>query len=47
MGAYVALEFAHQFPARVSALMLAGARADAADEAEKESREQAGQTCVD
>jgi len=29
------LNLAHQFPARVSALMLAGARADAADEAEK------------
>ncbi len=43
MGAYVAFEFVQQFPKRVSALVLAGARAPAADEAEKKSREQQAQ----
>jgi len=43
MGSYVALEFIHLFPARVQALVLAGARAQGADEAEKLSREQQAQ----
>jgi pimeloyl-ACP methyl ester carboxylesterase len=38
MGSYVALDFVHLFPARVRALVLAGARAQAADEQEKQSR---------
>jgi len=40
MGSYVAFEFVHLFPSRVRALALAGARAQAADETEKEWREQ-------
>jgi len=40
MGGYVALEFAHLFPSRVQALVLAGARAQGPDETEKDSREQ-------
>ena len=40
MGAYVAFEFACRFPARVTALVLAGARAQAADETERQSREE-------
>ncbi len=40
MGCYVAFEFAHLFPSRVEALVLAGARAEGADKAEKKSREQ-------
>src|SRR5947207_10590441 len=40
MGAYVAFEFVHLFPTRVRALVLAGARAQGPDEAEKESRAQ-------
>jgi len=40
MGCYVAFEFAHMFPSRVEALVLAGARAEGADKAEKKSREQ-------
>ena len=40
MGAYVAFEFAHLFPNRVHALVLAGARAQGPDEDEKHSREQ-------
>jgi pimeloyl-ACP methyl ester carboxylesterase len=40
MGCYVAFEFAHLFPSRVEALVLAGARAEGADRAEKKSREQ-------
>ena len=40
MGAYVAFEFIALFPSRVRALVLAGARAQGADEKEKESREQ-------
>ncbi len=39
MGSYVALEFIGLFPEHVQALVLAGARAQAADEAEKQSRE--------
>ena len=39
MGSYVAFEFVHLFPARVRALVLAGARAQGADEAERKSRE--------
>ena len=40
MGAYVALEMVSLFPSRVGALVLAGARAQGPDEAEKKSREQ-------
>ena len=40
MGCYVAFEFAHLFPARVSALVLAGGRCEGPDKAEKQSREQ-------
>jgi len=40
MGGYVALEFIHLFPSRVQALILAGARAQGADEAEKKSRQE-------
>jgi pimeloyl-ACP methyl ester carboxylesterase len=43
MGSYVALEFIHLFRVRVRALVLAGARAQAADEAEKRSREEQAQ----
>ncbi|MEP6707876.1 MAG: alpha/beta fold hydrolase [Pyrinomonadaceae bacterium] len=39
MGGYVAFEFCHSFPARVHALVLAGTRAPADSEQEKESRE--------
>ena len=39
MGSYVAFEFVHLFPLRVRALVLAGARAQGADEAERKSRE--------
>ncbi len=38
MGGYVAFEFAHLFPARVSALVLAGTRAPADNEQEKQAR---------
>src|SRR5437764_632845 len=40
MGCYVAFEFAHLFPSRVRALMLAGGRCEGPDKAEKQSREQ-------
>jgi pimeloyl-ACP methyl ester carboxylesterase len=40
MGCYVAFEFADLFPSRVSALVLAGARCEGPDKAEKQSREQ-------
>src|SRR5256885_16877339 len=40
MGCYVAFEFAHLFPSRVSALVLAGGRCEGPDKAEKQSREQ-------
>jgi len=40
MGCYVVFEFAHLFPARVSALVLAGGRCEGPDKAEKQSREQ-------
>jgi pimeloyl-ACP methyl ester carboxylesterase len=40
MGCFVAFEFIHLCPARVNALVLAGGRAEAADKAEKHSREQ-------
>jgi 3-oxoadipate enol-lactonase len=40
MGCYVAFEFAYLFPARVSALVLAGGRCEGPDKAEKQSREQ-------
>jgi len=43
MGSYVAFEFARLFPARVRALVLAGARAQGADEAERKSREDKAQ----
>jgi 3-oxoadipate enol-lactonase len=38
MGGYVALEFAHLFPERVRALILAGTRAPADNEQEREGR---------
>lgn len=38
MGGYVAFEFAHLFPARVNALVLAGTRAPADNEQEKQGR---------
>lgn len=38
MGGYVAFEFAHLFPARVKALVLAGTRAPADNEQEKQGR---------
>ena len=40
MGGYVAFEFAHLFPSRPRALVLAGTRAPADNESEKESRAQ-------
>lgn len=40
MGSYIALEFVHLFPSRVQALVLAGARAQGADESEKQAREE-------
>ena len=40
MGGYVAFEFAHLFPRRVRALVLAGTRAPADNEHEKQAREQ-------
>jgi pimeloyl-ACP methyl ester carboxylesterase len=43
MGCYVAFEFVRLFPARVRALVLAGARAHGADEAERKSRENKAQ----
>ncbi|HYR74978.1 MAG TPA: alpha/beta fold hydrolase [Pyrinomonadaceae bacterium] len=43
MGCYVAFEFVRLFPARVRALVLAGARAQGADEAERKSREDKAQ----
>jgi 3-oxoadipate enol-lactonase len=43
MGSYVAFEFTHLFSSRVSALILAGARAQGADAAEKESRQHQAQ----
>lgn len=46
MGCYVAFEFAHLFPKRVAALILCGARAPGADEAEKRSREEQAQRAL-
>jgi 3-oxoadipate enol-lactonase len=43
MGGYVAFELVHQFPARVRALVLAGTRAPADNQQEKENREQQAQ----
>ena len=40
MGGYVAFEFVHLYPARVRALVLAGTRAPADNEQEKEGRRQ-------
>ena len=40
MGGYVAFEFVHLFPSRVSALVLAGTRAPADNEQEKQARAQ-------
>ena len=40
MGCYVAFEFVHLFPGRVTALVLAGGRCEGPDKAEKQSREQ-------
>lgn len=46
MGGYVAFEFAHLYPARARALILAGTRAPADDEQEKAGREQQVQTML-
>jgi len=46
MGGYVAFEFAHLFPERVRALVLAGTRAPADNEQEKAGREQQVQTML-
>jgi len=46
MGSYVAFEFFHLFPSRVCALVLAGARAQGADEAERKSREDKAQNVL-
>src|SRR2546425_7515810 len=43
MGCYVAFEFIHLFPARVSALVLCGPRAQGPDAAEKKSRAEQAQ----
>jgi pimeloyl-ACP methyl ester carboxylesterase len=43
MGGYVAFEFVHLFPTRVRALVLAGTRAPADNEQEKQAREQQAQ----
>src|SRR5260370_17964948 len=43
MGSYVVFEFVRLFPSRVRALVLAGARAQGADEAERKSRENKAQ----
>ncbi len=40
MGGYVAFEFVHLFPARVRAMVLAGTRAPADNEQEKQARKQ-------
>jgi len=46
MGGYVAFEFAHLFPERVKALILAGTRAPADNEAEKAARAQQAETML-
>jgi pimeloyl-ACP methyl ester carboxylesterase len=46
MGGYVAFEFAHLFPERLSGLVLAGTRAPADNEPEKAGREQQVQTML-
>jgi pimeloyl-ACP methyl ester carboxylesterase len=46
MGGYVAFEFVHLFPNRVSGLVLAGTRAPADNEQEKAGREQQVQTML-
>lgn len=46
MGCYVAFDFIHLFPTRVSALVLCGARAQGPDEAEKKSREEQARRLV-
>ncbi len=46
MGGYVAFEFVHLFPSRVSGLVLAGTRAPADNEQEKAGREQQVQTML-
>jgi pimeloyl-ACP methyl ester carboxylesterase len=43
MGGYVTFEFTHLFPSRVRALVFAGARAQGADDIERQSREQQAQ----
>jgi 3-oxoadipate enol-lactonase len=43
MGGYVAFDFVHLFPSRVRALVLAGTRAPADNEQEKQAREQQAQ----
>lgn len=47
MGCYVAFEFAHLFPSRVQALLLAGARAEGPDKAEKKSRDQQAKQVIE
>jgi pimeloyl-ACP methyl ester carboxylesterase len=46
MGGYVAFDFFHLFPEKVSALILAGTRAQADNEQEKAGREQQAQTLL-
>ena len=46
MGGYVAFEFVHLFPARVSGLVLAGTRAPADNEQERAGREQQALTIL-
>lgn len=47
MGCYVAFDFVHLFPSRVRGLVLAGGRAEGADKAEKQSREQQAKRVVE
>jgi pimeloyl-ACP methyl ester carboxylesterase len=47
MGCYVAFECARLFPTRVRALVLAGGRAEGADKAERQSREQQAKRVLD
>src|SRR5260370_9548497 len=46
MGSYVVFEFVGLFPSRVRALVLAGARAQGADEAERKAREDKAQNVL-
>lgn len=47
MGCYVAFDFLHLFPSRVRGLILAGGRAEGADKAEKQSREQQAKRIIE